>query len=54
VDVDESDFGALGGNLDDTGAVTLGMIGAARCRLMRQRAAVDFADAWIAANRAAG
>jgi aminoglycoside 3-N-acetyltransferase len=52
VDVDESDFGALGVNLDDSGAVTLGLIGAARCRLMRQRAAVDFATDWIAANRA--
>jgi aminoglycoside 3-N-acetyltransferase len=43
VDVDESDFGALGANLDDSGAVTLGLVGSARCRLMRQRAAVDFA-----------
>jgi aminoglycoside 3-N-acetyltransferase len=54
VDVDEGDFGALGNNLDDSGAVTLGPVGTARCRLMPQRAAVDFAVDWIAANRAAG
>jgi aminoglycoside 3-N-acetyltransferase len=51
VDVDESDFGALGINLDDSGAVTLGLVGSARCRLMRQRAAVDFAVGWIATHR---
>jgi aminoglycoside 3-N-acetyltransferase len=51
VDVDESDFGALGINLDDSGAVTLGLVGSARCRLMRQRAAVDFAEGWIATHR---
>ena len=51
VDVDESDFGALGISLDDSGAVALGMVGSARCRLMRQRAAVDFAVGWIAAHR---
>jgi aminoglycoside 3-N-acetyltransferase len=51
VDVDESDFGALGVHLDDSGAVTLGLVGSARCRLMRQRAAVDFAVSWIAYHR---
>jgi aminoglycoside 3-N-acetyltransferase len=51
VDVDESDFGALGINLDDSGAVTLGLVGSARCRLMRQRSAVDFAVGWIATHR---
>ena len=53
VDVDEGDFGALGPHLDGSGAVTLGLVGAARCRLMRQRAAVDFAVGWISANREA-
>lgn len=51
VDLDESDFGALGGHLDERGLVTVGLVGSARCRLMRQRAAVDFAVDWIAAHR---
>ncbi|MEV7226838.1 MULTISPECIES: AAC(3) family N-acetyltransferase [Polymorphospora] len=51
VDLDEGDFELLGADLDGTGAVRFGEVGAARCRLMRQRAAVDFAVDWIAANR---
>ena len=51
VDVDEDDFERLGVDLDATGVVTIGQVGSARCRLMRQRAAVDFAVWWFAAHR---
>ncbi|HEY0531584.1 MAG TPA: AAC(3) family N-acetyltransferase [Actinoplanes sp.] len=51
VDVDASDFDALGEALEETGAVTLGPVGAATGRLMPQRAAADFATAWIPVNR---
>ena len=51
VDVDEEDFERLGVDLDATGAVTVGQVGSAECRLMRQRAAVDFAVWWFAAHR---
>jgi aminoglycoside 3-N-acetyltransferase len=51
VDVDEEDFALLGNHLEETGAVRLGLIGSAQSRLMRQRAAVDFAVGWLAKNR---
>lgn len=51
VTLDEGDFELLGADLDGTGTVRFGQVGAARCRLMRQRAAVDFAVDWIADNR---
>jgi aminoglycoside 3-N-acetyltransferase len=51
VAVDESDFEVLGADLDETGAVRFGSVGSARCRLMSQRAAVDFAVDWFIANR---
>jgi aminoglycoside 3-N-acetyltransferase len=51
VDVDESDFAELGADLDVAGLVTMGAVGSATCRLMRQRAAVDFAVDWFAAHR---
>jgi aminoglycoside 3-N-acetyltransferase len=51
VDVDASDFGVLGDALEETGAVTLGPVGEATGRLMSQRAAADFATAWIPRNR---
>ncbi len=51
VDIDEGDFERCGENLDATGAVTMGAVGSAACRLMRQRAAVDFAVGWFAAHR---
>jgi aminoglycoside 3-N-acetyltransferase len=53
VDLDESDFADLGAELDDTGAVATGLVGSAPARLMRQRAAVDFAVGWMGANRGA-
>jgi aminoglycoside 3-N-acetyltransferase len=51
VDVDAGDFDRLGAALEETGAVTVGPVGAATARLMSQRAAVDFATAWLAAHR---
>jgi aminoglycoside 3-N-acetyltransferase len=51
VDVDAGDFGELGAGLEETGAVTLGSVGAATGRLMSQRTAVDYATAWIAEHR---
>jgi aminoglycoside 3-N-acetyltransferase len=51
VDVDAEDFEALGEAFEQTGAVTVGPVGAATARLMSQRAAADFATAWISANR---
>jgi aminoglycoside 3-N-acetyltransferase len=51
VDVDEEDFDRLGDDFDATGAVTIGGVGAATCRLMRQRAAVDYAVGWFRQNR---
>jgi aminoglycoside 3-N-acetyltransferase len=49
---DEEDFTHLGADFEATGAVTVGQVGAATARLMPQRAAVDFATAWLATNRA--
>lgn len=51
VAVDEGDFEALGADFDGTGVVTLGHVGAAGCRLMSQRAAVDFAVGWLPSHR---
>ena len=53
VAVDESDFEVLGADLDASGIVRVGQVGSARCRLMPQRAAVDFAVDWFIANRKA-
>jgi aminoglycoside 3-N-acetyltransferase len=52
VDVDSFDFASLGAAFEATGAVVTGAVGAATARLMRQRAAVDFALGWLPANRA--
>ncbi|MET8309427.1 AAC(3) family N-acetyltransferase [Micromonospora sp. NPDC005173] len=51
VRLDETDFGALGRDLEATGAVRIGPVGTGTGRLMRQRAAVDFAVHWLARNR---
>ncbi|MGW3895941.1 aminoglycoside N(3)-acetyltransferase [Micromonospora profundi] len=49
--LDESDFGTLGQALEATGVVRVGSVGAGTARLVRQRAAVDFAVQWMARNR---
>ncbi|WP_117215482.1 aminoglycoside N(3)-acetyltransferase [Allorhizocola rhizosphaerae] len=51
VDISEHDFERLGEDFDDTGAVAMGPVGAAACRLMRQHAAVDFAVGWFSKHR---
>ncbi|PWU50945.1 hypothetical protein DLJ46_05905 [Micromonospora globispora] len=51
VRLDEEDFARLGTDLETTGAVRLGPVGDGTGRLMRQRAAVDFAVDWLARNR---
>lgn len=53
VDVDAGDFEQIGAAFEKTGAVALGPVGASTARLMSQRAAVDFATAWIPAHRPA-
>ncbi|MEU1838445.1 aminoglycoside N(3)-acetyltransferase [Micromonospora chersina] len=51
VDLDEECFARLGADLEATGAVRLGPVGDGTARLMRQRAAVDFAVEWLARHR---
>ena len=46
------DFEPLGAAFDATGATRIGRVGEAEARLMRQRELVEFAVAWIVANRA--
>ncbi|WP_309228027.1 AAC(3) family N-acetyltransferase [Micromonospora sp. CMU55-4] len=48
---DEDDFNRLGADFEATGGATTGRVGSATARLMRQRALVDFATAWMATNR---
>ncbi len=47
IDLDETDFPAVGAALDRTGNVHLGQVGNAVARLLRQRVAVDFATQWL-------
>lgn len=47
----DDDFEALGAAFEETGGVTEGRVGAARARLMPQRALVDFAVSWLARSR---
>ncbi|RAO42435.1 Aminoglycoside N(3)-acetyltransferase [Micromonospora noduli] len=51
VRLDADDFAALGGDLEAIGAVRTAPVGTGTGRLMRQRAAVDFAVRWLARNR---
>ncbi|MGN9910084.1 aminoglycoside N(3)-acetyltransferase [Phytohabitans sp. LJ34] len=51
VAIDESDFHQAGAAFETTGGALTGRVGAAECRLMRQRALVDFATGWLAAHR---
>jgi aminoglycoside 3-N-acetyltransferase len=49
---DDETFPAIGKAFDETGQVVMGKVGAAACRLYRQRDGVDFAEAWITEYRA--
>lgn len=51
VALDDSDFAALGAALDETGVVSAGPVGAARCRLVSFAGAVGFAVGWLRSNR---
>ncbi|MGH3491233.1 MAG: aminoglycoside N(3)-acetyltransferase [Actinopolymorphaceae bacterium] len=56
VDIDESDFVRLGADFDAAacatgGLLTIGTVGSAECRLVRQRVVVDFAVRWLSSNR---
>ena len=44
-------FPQIGAVFDETGAVTIGRVGSAECRLFRQKTAVDFATAWLSENQ---
>lgn len=52
LDLDDSDFAAIGTDFAATGLETTGPAGAGTARLMRQRAVVDYAVAWMGRNRA--
>jgi aminoglycoside 3-N-acetyltransferase len=51
MDVDSDDFERIGADFVATGAALVGTVGCAPCQLMRQRPLVDFAVAWMEANR---
>lgn len=53
LETDADQFPDLGATFDATGATVTGRVGSAECRLMRQRAAVDFGVQWLAARRSA-
>ncbi len=50
LDYDDEPFPQLGAAFDETGAVTIGRVGLAECRLFAQRTAVDFAQQWLTAT----
>lgn len=57
IELDDSDFAALGRDFErtgDAGAVRTGRVGAAHSRLIRCTAAVDFAVGWLGGHRPAG
>lgn len=51
IDINDDSFPAIGAEFAETGAVVLGQVGSASCRLFSQRAAVDFAVAWLRGNQ---
>ena len=52
IDPDDGDFAAIGAAFDAAGLTRAGAVGSARCRLMGQRAVVDFALEWMERERA--
>ena len=59
IDLDDSDFALLGADLeaaagsDGSAGLRRGLVGAAECRLVPMRLAVDFARSWLIAHRQA-
>lgn len=51
IEIDSSDFAALGADFEATTAVDSGRVGAAEATLVGQRALVDFAVGWLESNR---
>ena len=51
IELDDSDFPALGQALESTQFVRRGLVGAAQCKLVPMRAAVDFACSWLMKHR---
>lgn len=49
--LDDGDFGELGADLERTGAVVMGRVGEATCRLLPLVSAVDFAVGWFRRHR---
>lgn len=47
IDFDDAVFPEIGAAFAETGAVRMGPVGSAVCRLFAQRTAVDFAEAWL-------
>ena len=47
VDYDDEPFPTIGAELEAAGAVTIGQVGLAECRLFSQKTAVDFACDWL-------
>jgi len=54
VDFDDDPFPEVGRAFEQTSLVAVGRIGAAECRLMPQRSAVDFAQDWFTKYREKG
>ncbi len=57
VALDDSDFAALGAAFEEAagpGDVRTALLGSAPCRLLRLRAAVDFATEWLREHRRPG
>lgn len=47
LDYEDDPFAQIGAALDESGAVTIGRVGLAECRLFSQRTAVDFSRRWL-------
>ena len=54
VDLDEKVFPEIGAAFEGTGRARLAKVGSAEARLFSQRAAVDFAEGWLARQRMGG
>jgi aminoglycoside 3-N-acetyltransferase len=53
IDLDTEPFETIGAAFEAEGSVTVGKVGSAEALLFPQRAAVDFAEAWVSTQRAA-
>ena len=53
IEIDSDIFPEIGANFERTEQVRVARVGSADARLFRQRPAIDFAQKWITAKRAA-